>query len=237
MAKYFFGDTNPVGRRFGFGRGKATDIEIVGVVRNVRSLELRDQAPRFVYIPYTQNEGVTQLTYYVRTAGDEEATAGALRQAVRRLDSNLPIFDMKTMAVQMDESLFVERMVAVLSVAFGGLATLLAGIGLYGVMSYAVTRRTREIGIRMALGAERGRVLWLVLREVAAMAIVGILGGLAAALWLTRQVQSQLFGLTPIDPLTLSAATLLLAGVAIGSGYIPARRATAIDPIIALRSE
>jgi ABC-type antimicrobial peptide transport system permease subunit len=121
--------------------------------------------------------------------------------------------------------------------AFGGLATLLAGIGLYGVMSYAVTRRTREIGIRMALGAERGRVLWLVLREVAVMAIVGILGGLAAALWLTRQVQSQLFGLTPIDPLTLSAATLLLAGVAIGSGYIPARRATAIDPIIALRSE
>ena len=237
MAKYFFGDTNPVGRRFGFGRGKATDIEIVGVVRNVRSLELRDQAPRFVYIPYTQNEGVTQLTFYVRTAGDEEATAGALRQAVRRLDSNLPIFDMKTMEVQMDESLFVERMVAVLSVAFGGLATLLAGIGLYGVMSYAVTRRTREIGIRMALGAERGRVLWLVLREVAVMAFVGILGGLAGALWLTRQVQSQLFGLTPTDPLTLSAATLLLAGVAIGSGYIPARRATAIDPIIALRSE
>ena len=237
MAKYFFGETNPVGRRFGFGRGKATDIEIVGVVKKVRSLELRDQAPRFVYIPYTQNEGVTQLTYYVRTAGDEEATAGGLRQAVRRLDSNLPIFDMKTMAVQMDESLFVERMVAVLSVAFGGLATLLAGIGLYGVMSYAVTRRTREIGIRMALGAERGRVLWLVLREVAVMAIVGILGGLAAALWLTRQVQSQLFGLTPTDPLTLSAATVLLAGVAIGSGYIPARRATAIDPIIALRSE
>ena len=237
MAKYYFGATNPIGRRFGFGRGKATDIEIVGVVKDVRSLELRDQAPRFVYIPYAQDDSVTQLTYYVRSAGDEQTTAGGLRQAVRRLDGNLPIFDMKTMAVQVDESLFVERMVAVLSVAFGGLATLLAAIGLYGVMSYAVARRTREIGIRMALGAERGRVLWLVLREVAMMAIVGILGGLAAALWLTRQVQSQLYGLTPTDPLTLAAAMLVLAVVAIGSGYLPARRATAIDPIVALRTE
>jgi len=237
MAKYFFAGTNPIGRRFGFGRGSATDIEIVGVVRDVRSLELRDQAPRFLYIPYAQDESVTQLTYYVRTGRDGDSTAVGIRQAVRRLDANLPVFDMKTMAVQVDESLFVERMVAVLSVAFGGLATLLAAIGLYGVMSYAVARRTREIGIRMALGAERGRVLWLVLREVAVMAIVGILGGLAAALWLTRQVQAQLFGLSPTDPLTLSVATILLAVVALGSGYIPARRATAIDPILALRSE
>jgi predicted permease len=237
MAKYFFGETNPIGRRFGFGRGKATDIEIVGVVKNVRSQELREGAPRFVYIPYGQDESVTQLTYYVRAPGDEASTAGALRQAVRRLDGNLPIFNMKTMAVQVDESLFVERMVAALSVAFGGLATLLAAIGLYGVMSYAVARRTREIGIRMALGAERGRVLWLVLREVAVMAIAGILAGLAAALWLTRQVQSQLFGLTPSDPLTLFTATVLLAAVAIASGYVPARRATAIDPVVALRGE
>jgi ABC-type antimicrobial peptide transport system permease subunit len=153
------------------------------------------------------------------------------------LDANLPIFDMKTMAVQVDESLFVERMVAALSVAFGALATLLAAIGLYGVMSYAVARRTREIGIRMALGAERGRVLWLVLREVAVMSAAGILGGLGAALWLTRQVQSQLFGLSPNDPVTLTVATILLAFVAITAGYIPARRATTIDPMIALRSE
>ena len=237
MAKYFFAGTNPIGRRFGFGGGKPTDIEIVGVVKDVRSLELRDQAPRFLYIPYAQDESVTQLTCYVRAASDGDSTAAGIRQAVRRLDGNLPVFDMKTMAVQVDESLFVERMVAVLSVAFGGLATLLAAIGLYGVMSYAVARRTREIGIRMALGAERSRVLWLVLREVAVMAVVGILGGLSAALWLTRQVQSQLFGLSPTDPLTLSVATILLAVVAIGSGYIPARRATAIDPILALRSE
>ncbi len=237
MAKYFFNGSNLIGRHFGFGRDKGTEIEIVGVVKDVRSLELRDQAPRFLYIPYAQDDNVTQLTYYVRADQASGSTAGGIRQVVGRLDANLPIFDMKTMAVQVDESLFVERMVAALSVAFGALATLLAAIGLYGVMSYAVARRTREIGIHMALGAERGRVLWLVLREVAVMSAAGILGGLIAALWITRQVQSQLFGLSPNDPVTLTVATILLALVAITAGYIPARRATTIDPMIALRNE
>jgi putative ABC transport system permease protein len=122
-------------------------------------------------------------------------------------------------------------------VAFGALATLLAAIGLYGVMSYAVTRRTREIGIRMALGAERRRVLWLVLKEVAVMAAVGITGGLAAAFWLTRQVQAQLFGLAPSDPATLIGAALLLSVIALAAGYFPARRATTIDPLVSLRTE
>jgi predicted permease len=237
MAKYFFNGASPIGRRLGFGRGSATDIEIVGVARDVRSLELRNHPPRFIYIPYAQDESVTQLTFYVRAGVDERSTATAIRQAVQRVDSNLPIFEMKTMTVQVSESLFVERMVAVLSVAFGALASLLAAIGLYGVMSYAVTRRTREIGIRMALGAERRRVMWLVLREVSIMATAGIVGGLAVALWLTRQVQSQLFGLAPNDPATLGAATILLAFIAIGAGYFPARRATTIDPIQSLRSE
>ena len=177
------------------------------------------------------------MTFYVRGEQTGGASPTAIRQAVQRLDANLPIFDMKTMEVQVDESLFAERMVAALSVAFGALATLLAAIGLYGVMSYAVTRRTREIGIRMALGAERGRVMWLVLKEVAAMAAAGIAGGLVVALWLTRQVQSQLFGLAPNDPATLAGATLLLALIAIAAGYLPARRATTIDPILSLRSE
>jgi putative ABC transport system permease protein len=237
MAKYFFEGSSPIGRRFGFGRGSATDIEIVGVAKDVRSLELRDRAPRFIYLPYAQDESVTQLTYYLRAAQGVGSTATALRQAVQRIDANLPIFDMKTMQVQVDESLFVERMVAVLSVAFGALATLLAAIGLYGVMSYAVTRRTREIGIRMALGAESGRVLWLVLKEVAVMSAVGITGGLAVAFWLTRQIQAQLFGLAPTDPATLAGAAGLLALIALAAGYFPARRATTIDPLVSLRTE
>ena len=164
-------------------------------------------------------------------------TAGAVRQAVQRIDPNLPIFNMKAMSAQVSESLYVERMVAALSVAFGALATMLAAIGLYGVMSYAVARRTREIGIRMALGAERGRVMWLVLKEVAALAALGVVVGLAGALYLTRQVQSQLFGLSPHDPATLAGAMTLLLAVALVAGFIPARRATTIDPLVALKAE
>jgi ABC-type antimicrobial peptide transport system permease subunit len=128
-------------------------------------------------------------------------------------------------------------MVAALSVAFGALATVLAAIGLYGVMSYAVARRTREIGIRMALGAERRGVLWLVLKEVAVLAVVGVIGGLAGAFYLTRRVEAQLFGVAPNDPLTLAAAVIMLLLVALLAGLIPARRATGIDPILALRAE
>jgi len=237
MARYFFRDTNPIGRRFGFGRGKATDIEIVGVVKDLRTAQLNDQPRRFLYIPYKQDESVTQLTFIVRAAGDAGATSAALRQAVQRLDSNLPIFDMKSMSVQIAESLYVERMVAALSVSFGALATLLAAIGLYGVMSYAVARRTREIGIRMALGAERNAVMWIVLKEVAALAGAGVAIGLAGAFFLARQVESQLFGLSPQDPVTLLAAVTVLIVVALAAGFVPARRATAIDPLVALRAD
>jgi predicted permease len=237
MARYFFGNESAIGRRIGFGRSTGTNIEIVGVAGDVRSLELRDEPKRFMYIPYRQDPSLTGLTFYVRTSGDGAAAATAVRQTAQRLDANLPIYDMKSMAVQVDESLFVERMIAVLSVAFGALATLLAAIGLYGVMSYAVARRTREIGIRMALGAERSRVLWLVLKEVAMLSGIGIVLGVAGALWLTRQVQSQLFGIAPNDPATMGAAMAALAAVALLAGYLPARRATAIDPMLALRTE
>ena len=237
MARRYWGDTSPIGRRFGFGRQQATDIEIVGVVKDVRSQELRAEAPRFVYIPYLQDESLTQLTYYVRAEGDESAVATAIRQTVQRLDPNLPVFDLKPMEIQVGESLFVERMVAALSVAFGALATVLAAIGLYGVMSYAVARRTREIGIRMALGAARRSVLWLVLKEVAVLAVLGVAGGLAGAFYVTRRVESQLFGVAPNDPLTLVAAVIMLLVVALLAGLLPARRATGIDPILALRAE
>jgi predicted permease len=225
MARQFFGDGPAVGHRFGFGRGSATDIEIVGVVRDSRSIELRDQPRKFVYVPYNQNEELTSLTFYVRTAAGTAPPAAAVRETVQRLDSALPVYDLKTMGVQVSESLFVDRMVASLSVAFGVLATLLAAIGLYGVMSYAVARRTREIAIRVALGAERARVLSIVLKEVALLVLAGVGLGLLVTIYLARQVESQLFGLSPLDPPTLLAATILVSLVALVAGYPPARRA------------
>jgi predicted permease len=237
MARYFFGDTDPIGRRFGLGRESDTSIEIVGVVKDVRSLALRETPPRYAYLPYTQDDSLTQLTFYVRAAGAQAHVIDAVRQTVRRLDANLPVFDVKSMDTQVAESLFVERMVAWLSVAFGALATLLAAIGLYGVMSYAVARRTREIGIRMALGAEPGGVLWLVLKEVALLSSIGIFAGLVTAFFAARRVESQLFGLAPTDPITLGTAVALLLTVALFAGFVPARRATRIDPLLALRVE
>ena len=159
------------------------------------------------------------------------------RRPIGLLDPNLPIADMKTISAQVGESLFVERMVAVLSVAFGVLATVLAAVGLYGVMAYAVARRTREIGIRMALGAERARVLRMVLSEVFLMASGGVVLGLIAAFFATRRVQAQLFGLSPSDPITLVGAMGVLLTVAMLAGFGPARRATSIDPNVALRGE
>jgi len=237
LAKYFFGGGNVVGRRIGWGRGKATDIEIVGVVKDSKSSSLRREVPRFVYIPYAQEEEVGAITFYVRARGDASHLAASVRDTARRVDPNLPIYEMKTMTTVMDESLFIERMVAALSIAFGALATLLAAIGLYGVMSYTVARRTREIGIRMALGAERNSVLWLVLREVALMVGVGLAVGIPLAFALSRIVQSQLFALSAHDPIALAGAAAVLACVALAAGYLPARRATRVDPMLALRYE
>jgi len=237
MAKYYFPGVNPVGHRIGWRRGSATDIEIVGVVKDAKSSTLREKIPRFVYTPYMQETDLTQMTFYVRARGDAAAIGGAVRSAVQHVDPNLPIFGMKTVDQQVDDSLFVERMVAALSVGFGALATLLAAIGLYGLMSYSVARRTREIGIRMALGAERRSVLWLVIREVAVLVGVGIVVGVPVALALGRLVQSQLFDLSATDPLAFGGAAALLAAVALLAGYVPARRATRVDPMLALRYE
>ncbi len=163
--------------------------------------------------------------------------ATSIRRQMQKLDSNVPLNNMKTMEVQVSESMFVERLIAMLSAFFGLLATLLAAIGLYGVMAYSVARRTREIGIRVALGAERGGVIGLVMREVALLAAIGVGVGLPIAMVLTKYVRSQLFGLEPNDPITLAIATTVMAGVALMAGYIPAERAARVDPIVALRYE
>ena len=185
MARYFFGRDNPLGRHVGFRRNGA-DLEIVGVVNDFKNANLREEPKRFLFLPFAQTDELNEMTFYVRARGDAAAATAAVRAAVQQVDSHLPVYGMKTMATQVDESLFIERMVAGLSVAFGALATLLAAIGLYGVMSYSVARRTREIGIRMALGAERTAVLWLVLREVALLVALGVAIGVPTAIGLSR---------------------------------------------------
>jgi predicted permease len=236
FARYFFGDQDPLGRRFGWGKNRETpDITIVGVVRDGKAASLREKPTRFYYLPAAQQERLGELTYYVRTAGDAEALAGRVPGIVRRVDPALPVSNLKTMRAQIRASLFVERIVATLSAVFGLLATLLAALGLYGVMAYAVSRRTREIGIRMALGADRGDVLRMVLRDVAVLVAFGVLLGLPGGYGLGRVIESQLFGLNARDPLTFAVAVSTLLLAALLAGYLPARRATRVDPMVALR--
>jgi predicted permease len=233
MAKAFFGNESPIGRRLRYRRD---EIQIAGVVRNTKYTGLREEKVRFAYFPYAQHPA-NHATFYCRTTQDPLAVVSALRQEVHKVDPNLPIFGVKTLAGQIDESILTDRLVAALSVMFGVLATVLAAVGLYGVMAYVVIGRTREIGIRVALGADRGRVLRLVLREAALLAGGGIVVALLASIGVGRLIGSQLFGVTGHDPMVLAGATAVLTAVALFASYIPALRATKVNPVIALRWE
>jgi predicted permease len=237
FAKHFFGDAPAIGHRIGEGTdpGTPTDIEIVGVVNDTRYESLRTEIHREYFLCGLQRRLFSPVAY-VRTERDPESAFHSIRAAVRELDPNLPIMDMKTFQNQLDESLVTERMITTLSAMFGMLATVLAIIGLYGVMAYMVARRAREIGIRMALGAQTGNVVWLVMREVLGLVVAGVVVGLPAAYGLTRLIQAQLYGVEPNDPVSVAAATLLLSMVALLAGYIPARRAAGFDPAGVLRS-
>jgi predicted permease len=240
FARHYFGTPDAaLGRHFGFGGnpGTKTDIEIVGVVRDSMYSNLREQIPRQVFVPYIQAETVTGMNVYVRTTLEPQQMFAAVRRTVGAMDATLPVYDMRSMVEQVDRSLVTERMIAMLSAVFGIVATLLAIVGLYGVMAYTVTRKTREIGIRMALGAFGKDVVWMVMREVLLLVGVGAAAGVVAAVLLTRFIEAQLFGLTPHDPVTIAAATVVLMGVAALAGYLPAVRASRIDPIKALRYE
>jgi predicted permease len=239
FAKRYFGDRSPVGRHIGFGSnpGTKTPIEVIGVVKDAKYTGVRDEIPRQVFFAFMENDSAGGAVMYVRTTHPSDAAFGAIRQVVRQLDANVPIYNLRTMDHQMDQSLLNDRLIATLSTAFGALATLLAVIGLYGVMAFMVARRTREIGVRMALGAVPGDVIWLVMREVLVLVGSGLALGLVASWGVNRFVSSQLYGISGSDPVTMAGACLLLASVAALAGYIPARRATKVNPVLALRYE
>jgi len=237
MAHYYFSNANPIGKRFGWGETKnSTEIEIVGVAKDAKYDSLREQTPHMIYFPFLQNAKYLWVLA-VHTVGKPSDVAAAIRQEVKSVDPSLPVTNVATLAEQVDESLRPERLIAKLSGLFGLLGLLLAAVGLYGTMSYTVARRTNEIGIRMALGAQRGDVLWSVLKESLQLVMIGVVIGLPAALSATRLISSQLFGLTPNDPGTIAMATLLLVAVAAIAGYLPARKASRVDPMVALRYE
>ena len=234
----FLPDQNPLGRRFGPGRSRAElDLTIVGVVRDAKYASVRETESAVFYVPYRQDERQQATYFYVRTAGEPEGVVPAIRATVARLDPRLPVRDLTTMTAQIDSNLMPERLLAMLTGSFAGLAALLAAMGLYGVLAYNVARRTSEIGIRMALGATTGRVCGLVVRDGALMMVAGTAIGLAAAAGVANLLQPVLYGLTPWDPLVYGSAAFALALVAVLAAYMPARRATSIDPVVALRCE
>jgi predicted permease len=241
LARKYFPNVDPIGRRFSFFSNceDGGRIEIVGVVRDARYGDLKQEIRPTVYHPYVQPPRAipAQMSFTVRTTGDPAVMAPAIRRAAQAVEPRLPLFGVTTQEAQIAELLSPSRLFAGLSSFFGLLALILVAIGLYGVMSYTVARRTHEIGVRMALGAERGDALWLVMRETIRLTLAGVAIGVPAAIGATRWIESQLFGLAPHDPLTIMLVTLLLIGVMSLAGYLPARRAAQVDPLIALRCE
>jgi len=237
FAKQFFPKGGAVGRHIGFGMdpGTKTPIEIVGVVRDFKYYDVRTEAGRQVFFPFF--EQVDGFVVYTRTSQGLDAAYAAARRTVQQIDSNVPITGLRSIDSDVDSTLSGERMMATMSTLFGTLATLLAVVGLYGVMSFTVARRTREIGVRMALGARSMDVAWMVMREALAIAALGALLGAPLAWWLSRYVESQLFGVTPTDAATFGLVVLALAVVAVAAGLVPSRRASKVEPMTALRYE
>jgi predicted permease len=239
MAKMFFPNRDPIGVHFAQGGGNDVkpNIEIVGTVKNAKEANVRTEDRPYFYLPYSQVKALIGMSFYVRTQQDSLLVTNELREAVRQLDANLPVYELKTVERVVDEDLFTERMVAGLSASFGGLAALLAALGIYGVLAYLVVQRTREIGIRMALGARPGNVRFLIFREVGFMVFAGVAVGLPLAYGLARLSESLLFGVKAGDPLIYVLTLGVIAVVASAACYIPARRATRVHPIVALRYE
>jgi predicted permease len=237
LAKAFFPNANPVGQTIVACDAGATPVEIVGVSADAKYSSLRDDVPPTVYFPYLQDKDESGMTFELKTSASAASIVPAIREAVRSVDPDLPLLEIRTQTQQINATLSNERVFATLSTGFGVLALILASIGIYGVMAYTVSRRTNEIGIRMALGARSGAVLGMILRETLLLVLVGVVGGLAAAYAVARLTASMLYGLKPTDPVTFAGAALLLILVALAAGFTPANRASRVDPMTALRHE
>ena len=227
MAQRFFPNSSPLGKRFGIDGPESTEkIEVVGVVKDAKVLVLTEAFEPMAYYTHSQSPGALG-NFVVRFSGPANSVVPQVRQTIKRVNRNLPIDDVVSLSDHIGRSLMQQKLIARLASFFGLLALLLACIGLYGVMSYGVARRTNEIGIRMALGARAGGVLWLVLREALLLVVVGLVIGVVASLLMTKTAESLLYDLKPNDPLPITLATLVLAVVALVAGYLPARRASA----------
>ena len=236
FAKKFGLGRDAVGKMMSTGDDKL-DIQIVGVVQNAKYSQVKDEMPPLFYTPFRQDSTLGFISFYVRTSGSPEQLLRAIPGVISRLDPMLPIENLKSLPQQVKENVFLDRMISTLSAAFAALATLLAAVGLYGVLAYTVAQRTKEIGVRMALGADAGRVRGMVLRQVGLMTFIGGAVGIAGALGIGRAARSMLFELQGHDPVVVVGSAVLLTVVALGAGYLPARRASKVDPMHALRYE
>jgi predicted permease len=235
FAKKFRMGNDVIGKFMGDGDNDSLNIQIIGLVPDVKYSDVKDSVPPVYYRAWRQDPRAGNLAYYVRSSLPPSTILGTLRSTMQRIDPNLPVENLKTMPQQVKENVFLDRMISILSSAFALLATLLAGVGLYGVLSYSVTQRTREIGVRMALGADAANVRRLVMKQVATMLVVGGIIGVVAAFGLGNAARSMLFQLEAHDPTAMTIAVVLLACVALAAGFIPARRAAMVDPMHALR--
>jgi predicted permease len=228
---FFPHDPNPLGKTF----GNRYTYQIVGICGDAHYTRVREQVPPTFYIPFTQLHDLRDMTFEVKTASSKGSIVRAISAVVRSIDKDLPIFDVRTQIEQIDATQSTERAFAALTLGFGLLALTLACIGIYGIMAYVVARRTGEIGIRMAMGAQNRQVLVMILRETVLLAGIGITIGIFVAIGLTRYLENMLYGLKPFDPLTYSAAVIVMLALALTAGWLPARRASRLYPMVSLR--
>lgn len=238
LARHYFGNGNPVGRRIGFNKENPSEMEIVGLVADARYESMKGDMPRVLYVPWQQHlDRIGALSFAIRATGDPESLITSVREAVQTVDPNVPMFEVSTQTAQIDASLRHERAMAALTTFFGIVALILSCIGLYGLMSYIATRRTREMGVRIALGAMARDIARDVLSRAMAVVLTGVAIGVAGAFVLTRYVRSMIFGVELHDPLTVGLAVAAMLIVSIAASWIPARRASRVDPVVALRTE